>query len=55
MLYYLAKLLQAAGMTVILIDYIRHFPELMSRTVLGIGIAVFAAGWGLERLRGTKS
>ena len=49
-MYYLAKFLQAAGLTIILIDFIRRFPNLMNMRVLGAGIAVFTFGWLLERL-----
>jgi len=48
-MYYVAKFLEAAGMTVILIEFLRHFPALMSIKVFGAGIAVFGIGWVTER------
>ena len=48
-LYYLGKLFQAAGMTIIGIDFFRNFPALMSQKVLGLGIAIFAVGWVINR------
>lgn len=48
-MYYVGKIMQATGLTVILIDYMRSFPELMSRTVLGVGIGVFTVGWLINR------
>lgn len=48
-MYYLAKLLQAAGLTIVLIDFIRRFPNLMSMQILGAGVAVFVLGWFVER------
>jgi hypothetical protein len=49
-MYYLAKLLQATALTIILIDFLRYFPNVMSRQVLGICIGLFAAGWLIERI-----
>jgi hypothetical protein len=49
-MYYAVKIIQAAGLAVILIDYARHFPELMDRRVLGAGIALFICGWAVQKL-----
>jgi len=56
-MYIIAKIAQAAGLTLILIDYLRHFPELMDRRILAIGILLFLAGWMVQRfmLKGFKS
>ncbi len=48
-MYYLAKMLQIGGMTIILIDFLRHFPELMSRLVLCIGVGLFVTGWAINK------
>lgn len=48
-MFYIAKILQAAGMGVILIDFARRFPNLMSHQVLMIGILIFLAGWIVEK------
>ena len=50
MLYYLAKLLQATALTIMLIDFLRRFPSLMSREILGLGIILFIIGWLIERV-----
>jgi len=49
-MYYLTKLIQAVGLTFILIAFIKNFPELMDRKILVSGIIVFTGGWGLERI-----
>lgn len=48
-MFYAGKLIQAAGLAIILFDFIRSFPELMSRTVLCAGIGIFTAGWLINR------
>lgn len=48
-MYYFAKILQAAALSIILIDFLRNFPELMSRTVLVVCITMFTTGWLLNR------
>jgi hypothetical protein len=47
--YYLTKALQAAGLTIVLIDFIAKFPRLMSHSSLLIGIALFTLGWMIQR------
>lgn len=56
-MYYIAKIAQAAGLGVILIDYLRHFPELMNRRVLAAGIMLFVFGWVIQKffLKGASS
>ena len=49
-MYYLIKLIQAAGLTLILFAFIRNFPELMDVKILGVGILIFALGWTLQKL-----
>lgn len=48
-MYLLAKCAQAAGLTIILIDFLRNFPNLMSRTILCVGIGVFFFGWSINK------
>ncbi len=48
-MYYVAKILQAAALSIILIDFLRNFPELMSRTVLVICVVMFTSGWIINR------
>jgi hypothetical protein len=48
-MYYIGKILQACGLTVILIGFIRNFPELMDHRSLAVGILIFACGWLVDR------
>ncbi len=48
-MYYLAKIVQASGLTVVVIGYLVSFPNLMSRKALLIGIVLFAFGWIIEK------
>ena len=48
-MFYVAKILQACGMGIVLIDFLRKFPNLMSRQVLMIGLLIFAAWWITEK------
>lgn len=47
---FLAKLVQATGMTVIMIDFVRKFPELMSPKILLLGIGIFGLGWLIQKV-----
>jgi len=49
-MYYLIKLIQATGLTLILIGFIKNFPELMDMKLFGYGIAFFASGWIIQKL-----
>lgn len=49
MMFFVAKALQACGMGIILIDFVRKFPNLMSHKVLMIGLLIFIAGWIAEK------
>lgn len=44
-MYYIAKIAQAAGLTVILISFLKDFPKLMNPKIFGIGVLVFVSGW----------
>jgi len=48
-MYYIAKTAQAAGLTVIAIDFVRHFPEYANRNILILGAFLFCFGWIIER------
>lgn len=49
MFYYLAKILQAAGLTIVLVAFIARFPELMSHNTLMVGLLIFAMGWIMQK------
>ena len=44
-MYYIGKFAQAAGLTIILVDFVMHFPNLMNPRILGVGIILFLCGW----------
>ena len=48
-MYYIAKILQACGLAIILIGFLREFPELMSHRSLVIGLLIFIGGWMTDR------
>ena len=48
-MFYFAKILQAVGLTIILIEFLRSFPALMSRAVLVASIGLFTIGWVINR------
>jgi len=48
-MYYVIKLIQAAGLTFILIAFIKKFPNIMDLKLFGIGIGVFTCGWVLQK------
>lgn len=47
-MFYLAKFLQAAGLIIVLFDFLRHFPELMNFRILAVGASFFLAGWLIQ-------
>ena len=47
-MYYAAKIIQATGLGVIFIGFIKDFPRLMNPRVFGIGILIFLLGWGIQ-------
>ena len=49
MMYYLIKLIQAAGLTFILFGFLAKFPELMDMKLLLAGIIIFTFGWALQK------
>ena len=44
-MYYIAKLAQACGLTILIIEFMRKFPQLMDMRVFGAGILLFVFGW----------
>lgn len=48
-MYYIAKIAQATGLTIILIGFLRDFPRLMNPKILGTGIMFFLLGWIVQR------
>ena len=44
-MYYIAKIAQAGGLTVILIGFLKNFPKLMNPKIFGIGALIFVFGW----------
>ena len=50
-MFYFAKILQAMGLGAIAVGFIITFPRLMDPKLFVSGIAVFLAGWLLERIK----
>ena len=48
-MYYIAKIAQAAGLTVMLIGFLADFQKLMNPKIFGIGALIFAFGWIVQR------
>ena len=48
MIYWLAKLLQATGLVILLIRFMMKFPALMDYKSLTIGLLIFLSGWLIE-------
>jgi len=48
-MYYIGKILQASGLTVILFGFIQAFPALMGHRQLMVGILIFSCGWLTDR------
>ena len=47
-MYYLAKIAQASGLTVIVIGFVSHFPRLINIKVFSTGLFLFIFGWIVE-------
>ncbi len=47
-MYYLAKLAEASGLTVIVIGFIKSYPGLLNPKVFMAGIVLFGFGWIVE-------
>jgi len=48
-MFYIGKLAQAAGLTILLLAFIRHFPGLMGYRELAVGSLLFLSGWIIDR------
>ena len=48
-MFYIAKIAQLIGLTVLGIDFVRHFPHLMNMKVLASGVLLFIFGWIIQR------
>ncbi|MCR4337804.1 MAG: hypothetical protein NUV91_08380 [Candidatus Omnitrophica bacterium] len=48
-MYHFSKFLQALGLIIIAIDFLRKFPNLMSPKVLVTGILLFICGWIIQK------
>jgi len=48
-MFYIGKLFQAAGLTVIMIDFLLRFPRLMNPRVLLLGATFFTIGWIINK------
>ena len=49
-MYYLLKLIQAAGLTFIGVEFFKNFPETMDMKILAIGASIFTFGWILQKI-----
>ena len=48
-MYYLLKLIQAAGLTFIGVGFFKDFPEIMDMKMLAAGIGIFTFGWMFQK------
>ena len=48
-MFLIGKIAQAAGLGIILLGFIQQFPKLMNPRIFMFGLAVFMAGWIIER------
>ena len=48
-MYYLAKIAQATGLTLIAFGFLASFPRLMSHKLFLMGIVVFVFGWIIQK------
>jgi len=49
-MYYVLKLIQAAGLTLIVIGFFKNFPEVMDMKMLAVGICIFIFGWMIQKI-----
>ena len=47
-MYWVAKIFQAAGLALMILGFIRHFPNMMPPNVLLTSIVFFAVGWVIQ-------
>ncbi len=48
-MYYLAKIAQAAGLTIIIVNFITYFPKLLNFKIFLTGGILFLFGWIVQR------
>ena len=51
MTFYVAKLCEGLGLAVILAAFLTAFPHVINGKLLLLGLALFVAGWLVERYR----
>lgn len=49
-MYYTLKLIQAVGLTLILIGFLKDFPSIMNMKMLAVGVGIFTFGWILQKI-----
>ena len=49
MMYWLAKIFQAAGLTILGVGFLNAFPHLVSHNIFLVAIAFFTAGWLIQQ------
>ncbi|MFT5169958.1 MAG: hypothetical protein ACI9E5_000703 [Candidatus Omnitrophota bacterium] len=47
-MYYFSKTIQASGIILVFIEFIRQFPKLMNFKLFLAGIVIFLIGWIIE-------
>ena len=47
-MYYVTKLIQAGGLAIITLGFIKNFPNLIDRNILMVGIVLFGLGWLMQ-------
>ncbi len=47
-MYWAAKAFQAAGLAIMILGFIRHFPNMMPHNVLLWSIVLFVIGWVIQ-------
>lgn len=48
-MYLAAKFIEALGLGIVLIGFLRNFPKLMNPHLLAVGVSIFFCGWMIER------
>jgi len=48
-MYGISKIFQATGLTILLVTFLKNFPNVMSYRMLGLGIGIFMTGWIMNK------
>lgn len=48
-MYYFSKLIQAGGLAIIILGFLKNFPNLIERKILFAGMVLFGIGWLIQR------